>query len=80
METHFHSMTNLFAQLGLPSGTADIQSFIKIHRPLADHLKVHEAPFWTPSQAEFLREEVLDDADWAGVIDELNSALRQTIT
>jgi hypothetical protein len=31
-----------------------------------------DAPFWTPSQAAFLREEILEDADWASVIDELN--------
>jgi hypothetical protein len=31
-----------------------------------------DAPFWTPSQAGFLREEIIGDADWAQVIDELN--------
>ena len=35
-----------------------------------------DAPFWTPSQATLLREELLEDADWAEVIDRLNSALR----
>jgi hypothetical protein len=80
MEGNFHSMTNLFAQLGLPSRPTDIQAFIESNRPLAADLELHEAPFWTSSQAEFLREEVEDDADWAGIIDELNCGLRQTIT
>ena len=79
MEAHVHTMTHLFAQLGLPSGASEIQTFIKAHRPLADPIKLDQAPFWNPSQAAFLREEVLDDADWTGVIDELNNALRQPI-
>jgi hypothetical protein len=79
VEANIHTMTNLFAQLGLPSGAADIQAFIKSHQPLADHIKLNDAPFWNLSQAEFLFEEVLDDSDWAGVIDELNRALRQSI-
>jgi hypothetical protein len=77
MEGNLHSMTHLFAQLGLPALPADIQGFIESHRPLGAHLGLHEAPFWTSSQAEFLRDQVQDDADWAGVIDRLDSALRQ---
>jgi len=79
MEGNFHSMSNLFAQLGLPSESADIQAFIESKRPLDADLELHEAPFWTSSQSEFLREQVQDDADWAGVIDELNSGLRQAL-
>ena len=76
MEDNFHSMPNLFAQLGLPSGPTDIQAFIETNRPLPAHLKLHEAPFWSPSQAVFLLDQVQDDADWAGIIDELDSELR----
>lgn len=79
MEGNLHSMTHLFTQLGLPSEPADIQAFIESNRPLAAHFALDEAPFWTPSQAEFLREEVQHDADWAGIIDRLDSGLRQTI-
>jgi hypothetical protein len=80
MEGNLHSMTNLFSQLGLPSEPADIEAFIEAHRPLADGLKLHEAPFWTASQAGLLREQVLDDADWVGIIDKLDSGLRQAKT
>ena len=80
MEGNVHSMTNLFNQLGLASEPADIEAFIAAHRPLADGLKLHEAPFWTASQAGLLREQVLDDADWVGIIDQLDSGLRQTKT
>lgn len=80
MEGNLHSMTNLFSQLGLPSESADIEAFIEAHRPLATDIKLHEAPFWTASQAGLLREQVLEDADWAGIIDRLDSGLRQTNT
>lgn len=77
MEESLHSMTNLFTQLGLPSEPADIQAFIESHRPLAAHVALHEAPFWTSSQADFLREQVQEDADWAGIVDRLDGGLRQ---
>lgn len=38
-------------------------------------LALYRAPFWTPAQRSFLKEEIIDDADWAGVIDELNARL-----
>ncbi len=76
MEDTVHSMTNLFMQLGLPATPQEIQGFIESHKPLAPQLALHEAPFWSASQAAFLREQVQHDADWAGVIDRLNSGLR----
>jgi len=78
MEDTLHSMTNLFSQLGLPSTPTDIQSFIESHRPLPLHLALHQAPFWSSSQAAFLCEQIQDDADWSGVIDRLNSGLRES--
>jgi hypothetical protein len=42
---------------------------------LANEVPLHEAPFWTPSQAEFLRDAVCEDSDWAEVVDELNAGL-----
>ena len=77
MEETLHSMTSLFTQLGLPAEPAEIQAFIESHRPLATRLELNEAPFWTSSQSDFLREEVQHDADWAGIIDRLDSGLRQ---
>ena len=73
METPIHSINSLFAQLGLPSATAEIDAFIEHHCPL------HEASFWTASQSTFLAEEIEDDADWAEVIDELNARLRNSV-
>lgn len=75
METPLHSMRNLFAQLGLPSDQASIDEFIACHSPLPENMKLADAPFWTPSQATFLREEILEDADWAEIVDQLNASL-----
>lgn len=76
METQMHNMSNLFAQLGLPSEPAAIESFIASHSPLPESVRLHDAAFWTPAQATFLREEILEDADWAEAVDELNVRLR----
>ncbi len=75
IETSTHNMSNLFAQLGLPSDLGAIQSFIATHGSLNPEILISEAPFWTRTQAAFLREEILMDADWVAVIDELNAAL-----
>jgi hypothetical protein len=75
MDTSRHTMSNLFAQLGLPAEPAAIDAFIAAHRPLGDGVALYRAPFWTTSQRTFLKEEIIEDADWAGVIDQLNSRL-----
>ncbi len=76
MEKTIHTMTNLFAQLGLPNSNDEIAAFIKTHSPLPEAVKLADAPWWTPSQASFLREELAEDADWAEIVDQLNAALR----
>ena len=75
MEPLTHNMSNLFAQLGLPNDPAAIKQFISTHSNLDHHILIAEAPFWTAAQAAFLKEEILMDADWVSVIDELNAAL-----
>ncbi len=75
MDTSQHTLSKLFAQLGLASGDEEIAQFIKTHRHLAGYITLAEAPYWSPAQANFLREEILNDADWAEVIDQLNTRL-----
>lgn len=75
MDAHLHTMNNLFAQLGLPADDADIDRFIAAHRPIGNGVALYRAPFWSPAQRAFLKEEIIEDADWASVIDELNSRL-----
>jgi hypothetical protein len=78
MELPIHRLESLFAQLGLANDRASIDSFITSHAPLPNHVELADASFWTPAQASFLREEMLEDADWAEVIDELNERLRKS--
>lgn len=75
MENQMHSLSNLFAQLGLPTDAAAIEQFIRTHNPLQPGVILCDAPFWTAAQAGFLRDEMLNDADWTEVIDELNTLL-----
>jgi hypothetical protein len=77
MEASLHTLNNLFAQLGLPSNDEEIETFIQTHSHLAGYITLAEAPWWTPAQAAFLREEILKDADWAEVIDQLNARLHK---
>ncbi|KQT36721.1 MULTISPECIES: DUF2789 domain-containing protein [unclassified Methylophilus] len=77
MEPTQHTLNNLFAQLGLPASDQEIETFIQTHSHLAGYLTLAEAPYWTPAQAAFLREEILKDADWAEVIDQLNARLHK---
>ena len=46
-------------------------------RPLAEAIELADAPFWSASQASFLREQLNKDADWAEVVDQLNLLLRR---
>jgi hypothetical protein len=76
MELCSHSLPALFAQLGLPNDAPAIADFIARHAPLPRDVPLDAAPFWTPAQAAFLREEILEDADWAAAVEELNVRLR----
>ncbi len=75
MDRILHGMSDLFAQLGLPSEPEAIRAFIEAHRAEAAHRPLPEAPFWTPAQAAFLQDELQGDADWSGVIDALDREL-----
>ncbi|MDD1966669.1 DUF2789 domain-containing protein [Pseudomonas sp. NPDC090203] len=74
MELTTPTLATLFEQLGLESDQASIDAFVSQHR-LGDDVKLVDAEFWTPQQARFLKEELLTDAEWAPVVDELNELL-----
>jgi len=71
------TLAELFAQLGLDADGAAQRAFIAAHAPLPAYLPLPDAPFWTPAQATFLREALLEDAEWAEVVDELDALLRK---
>jgi len=75
MEAHIHSIADLFAQLGLSAEPTDINNFITARHLLGDCTPIDCARFWTEAQRVFLKEEIVLDADWVGVIDELNARL-----
>ena len=76
MESSTHTLKDLFGQLGLPDSHEQIEGFISTHRPLDAGIRLADAPFWTSSQANFLRDEIDEDADWAELVDQLNVRLR----
>jgi hypothetical protein len=76
MEMHVHSVSHLFAQLGLPADDASINQFVAMHAPLAGGVSLTDAPFWSRAQADFLAGEIARDADWAEVVDQLDAMLR----
>ena len=76
MDSGNHTIADLFAQLGLGNTPAEIEQFVTRHRPLNNSLQLADAPFWSAGQAQFLREEISEDADWAEVVDQLNLMLR----
>ena len=75
MELIEKSMTALFEQLGEISDDAAISQFIELHGQLPGGTLLHEATFWSSSQACFLREAISLDAAWAPVVDELNAEM-----
>lgn len=77
MDIQEPSFKTLFDQLGLPSSPEDIEAFIEAHRPLDAEIILWKAPFWTTAQAQFLRDGIKDDADWAPVVDRFDTRLRK---
>ncbi|GLO14263.1 hypothetical protein PPUJ20028_28460 [Pseudomonas putida] len=77
MEAPIHRFADLFKQLGLPDDPKSIDQFITSHSPLRNEIKLVDAPFWTDSQRAFLKDSIIEDADWAEPFDQLNEALRR---
>ena len=76
MDTSKHDFSTLFEQLGMPSDSVSIESFIAQHSPLPPEIALQDAPFWSESQSHFLEEGLEDDSDWADIIDELDALMR----
>ncbi|MDP2284619.1 MAG: DUF2789 domain-containing protein [Pseudohongiella sp.] len=72
----FHSMIELFMQLGLESDEKSIAYFTLTHQLPVD-VRLCDAPFWTESQRQFLVEQFKADASWIIVIDQLNESLHE---
>jgi len=55
MEPPIHNLVSLFKQLGLASTNEAIEDFINRNRSVPGNLVLHEAEFWSTSQAYFLK-------------------------
>lgn len=77
MELPNKDMSTLFEQLGLPSDPQSIDDFIACHAPLPNEVRLADAPFWNDSQRALLRDEWIEDAEWAPIVDELNARLHE---
>lgn len=77
MEPPYHNLVSLFKQLGLDNTHEAIEDFINRNRPVSGNLGLHEAEFWSVSQAAFLKEAIERDSDWAEIVDELNVLLHK---
>lgn len=76
MELPNQDLAGLFEQLGLSSTPEDMDKFFATHT-LSPDTRLVDAPFWTPAQSAFLKEQFLKDAEWAPVVDELNARLHE---
>ena len=74
MESSFHSLENLFLQLGLDNSNESIDAFVQKNK-LAQDEKLQDATFWTSAQSAFIQECLSVDSDWAEVVDQLNLML-----
>ncbi|WP_053148094.1 DUF2789 domain-containing protein [Pseudomonas sp. Pf153] len=77
MEKPVHNLPALFKQLGLPDDAESIDKFMVSHSPLKPGLHLADAFFWSEGQRQLLREEILEDADWAVLVDQLDVLLRK---
>lgn len=77
MENLEHTMSDLFAQLGLPNSEKEINGFIHQHRPVPDTIALDKANFWNNSQSQFLNEALNEDSDWSELVDQLNTRMRE---
>ncbi len=75
MDTSEHTMAGLFAQLGLSNSETAIEAFVK-NNHLPTEIPLERAAFWSAGQAQFIREAISEDADWAELVDQLDAQLR----
>ena len=71
-----HTLSDLFAQLGLPDADDEINYFIHQHRPIPAAVSLEKATFWNNGQSQFIHEALYEDSDWAELVDQLDTRLR----
>lgn len=79
MYTSAHDLSSLFAQLGLPDDPASVTRFIDRHQ-IAPHQPIAKADFWNTSQARFLHDALIEDAEWIEAVDLLATLMTKAPT
>lgn len=78
MELHQqHQMSDLFSQLGLDNSERAIDKFIRDNHLQHRDGELYRAIFWSPAQAQFIKQAIDEDGDWAEAVDELDARLRR---
>ncbi len=77
MDVSKKTLGTLFDQLGLSNDAAAIEAFIQSHTLLNRAGPIWAEPFWSPSQASFLKEALENDADWSEIVDEMSNLLHK---
>ena len=70
------TMELLFEQLGLDADEAAIDHFIEQHQ-LDQNTALHQAPFWSENQRNFIISHWKKDDEWAIMVDSLNALLHR---
>lgn len=76
MDAFSHNLNSLFEQLGIPSTDDEIMNFLLNNNKVPSHIQIHQAKFWSPAQAEFIRTALAENSSWSGVIGSLDTLLR----
>lgn len=77
MQAGYHSVEDLFGQLGLPNDEASIKQFVEKNKTTDDSQTLESMPVWSESQKQFLLEARSDDAEWSEPVDVLDALLHQ---
>ncbi|AZG72703.1 DUF2789 domain-containing protein [Shewanella livingstonensis] len=78
MDTTSNDLSHLFKQLGLADNQQGIDDFVKQNK-LDKHTLIVDADCWNSGQKAFLKEALLEDAQWSEVIDQLDVMMRAKI-
>ncbi|WDD97701.1 MULTISPECIES: DUF2789 domain-containing protein [Thalassomonas] len=76
MDRSNHTLACLFAQLGLDNKDTCINDFINKNKGIPADVHLANAGFWNPAQADFLTQAIVEDSDWAEIVDSLDNLLR----
>lgn len=76
MPDNQETINTLFAQLGLASDDASIDTFVA-NNQLPASVAISDADIWTENQRKFLKEQYIADACWVEIVDDLNTRLHK---